>query len=213
MNANTSLTDPFYGIGYTADAIEYGIDAFQRSILFFDILRKRGNTYRSHLKAGQPPVLVFDYEMVLDGRTLERPVNYTIVRILDRRCDADERRSHTDDRRGRRAQKPDTSPERRDAAGHRRSQADERRGGLRHRRDMPGDPNKRPIVVIDPRAGHGPGIGGSKQDSEIGVALDYGHPVYFAPSGTTTSISATASAVTPSCFSAPTCSRVAAPIN
>ncbi|OQY53003.1 MAG: poly(3-hydroxyalkanoate) synthetase, partial [Desulfobacteraceae bacterium 4572_88] len=39
--------------------------------------------------------------------------------------------------------------------------------------------NKRPIVIIDPRAGHGPGIGGSKRDSEIGVALTAGHPVYF----------------------------------
>lgn len=179
MNSNTRLTDPFYGIGYTADAIEYGIDAFQRSILFLDILRKRGNTYIRHLKAGQPPVLIFDYEMVLDGRTLERSVNYAIVRILDRRCDADEQRTQTADRRGRRAQKPDPSPERRDAAGSRRSQAGDRRGGLRHRRDTPGDPYKRPIVVIDPRAGHGPGIGGSKQDSEIGVALDCGHPVYF----------------------------------
>jgi hypothetical protein len=34
-------------------------------------------------------------------------------------------------------------------------------------------------VIIDPRAGHGPGIGGSKLNSQIGVALDYGHPVYF----------------------------------
>jgi tellurite resistance protein len=34
-------------------------------------------------------------------------------------------------------------------------------------------------VIIDPRAGHGPGIGGSKRDSEIGMALDHGHPVYF----------------------------------
>ncbi|HSO20864.1 MAG TPA: DUF3141 domain-containing protein, partial [Desulfosarcina sp.] len=38
---------------------------------------------------------------------------------------------------------------------------------------------KRPIVVIDPRAGHGPGIGGSKLDSQIGVAIDAGPPVYF----------------------------------
>ena len=28
-----------------------------------------------------------------------------------------------------------------------------------------------PFVVVDPRAGHGPGIGGFKADSEIGVAL------------------------------------------
>jgi hypothetical protein len=32
---------------------------------------------------------------------------------------------------------------------------------------------------VDPRAGHGPGIAGSKADSEIGVALRAGHPCYF----------------------------------
>src|SRR5262249_4157189 len=37
----------------------------------------------------------------------------------------------------------------------------------------------RPFVVIDPRAGHGPGIGGFKADSEVGVALKAGHPCYF----------------------------------
>jgi hypothetical protein len=41
------------------------------------------------------------------------------------------------------------------------------------------DLNKRPFVVFDPRAGHGPGIGGMKHDSEIGVALAAGHPCYF----------------------------------
>lgn len=40
-------------------------------------------------------------------------------------------------------------------------------------------PGKRPFVVVDPRAGHGPGIGGFKPDSEIGVALKAGHPCYF----------------------------------
>ena len=38
---------------------------------------------------------------------------------------------------------------------------------------------KRPVIIIDPRAGHGPGIGGSKPDSEVGIALQVGHPVYF----------------------------------
>ena len=37
------------------------------------------------------------------------------------------------------------------------------------------DPLKRPFVVVDPRAGHGPGIGGFKADSEIGVAMRAGH--------------------------------------
>ena len=41
------------------------------------------------------------------------------------------------------------------------------------------DPTRRPFVVIDPRAGHGPGIGGFKADSEIGVAMKAGHPCYF----------------------------------
>ncbi len=41
------------------------------------------------------------------------------------------------------------------------------------------DAVKRPFVIVDPRAGHGPGIGGFKADSEIGVALKAGHPCYF----------------------------------
>ena len=41
------------------------------------------------------------------------------------------------------------------------------------------DPMKPPVVVVDPRAGHGPGIGGMKPESEIGVALRAGHAVYF----------------------------------
>jgi pimeloyl-ACP methyl ester carboxylesterase len=38
---------------------------------------------------------------------------------------------------------------------------------------------KRPFVIVDPRAGHGPGIGGFKADSEIGAAFKAGHPCYF----------------------------------
>jgi pimeloyl-ACP methyl ester carboxylesterase len=41
------------------------------------------------------------------------------------------------------------------------------------------DAQRRPYIVIDPRAGHGPGIGGFKADSQVGVALRAGHPVYF----------------------------------
>jgi pimeloyl-ACP methyl ester carboxylesterase len=39
--------------------------------------------------------------------------------------------------------------------------------------------SKRPFMIIDPRAGHGAGIGGFKPDSQVGVALRAGHPVYF----------------------------------
>ena len=41
------------------------------------------------------------------------------------------------------------------------------------------DEAKPPVVIVDPRAGHGPGIGGFKRDSEVGMAMHEGHPVYF----------------------------------
>ncbi|MEM9668711.1 MAG: DUF3141 domain-containing protein [Pseudomonadota bacterium] len=41
------------------------------------------------------------------------------------------------------------------------------------------DNAKRPYIIIDPRAGHGGGIGGFKPDSQVGIALSSGHPVYF----------------------------------
>ena len=111
-------------------AWEYWTDAAQRTVLFWDVMRKRGNMFVEHEEKGKPPVLVFEHEMVLDGRTFERPVNYFLVRIIP-------------------------------PAGTRV------------------DARKRPFVVVDPRAGHGPGIGGFKPESEIGVALRAGHPCYF----------------------------------
>jgi len=41
------------------------------------------------------------------------------------------------------------------------------------------DDAKPPVIVVDPRAGHGPGIGGFKRASEVGMAMAEGHPVYF----------------------------------
>ncbi len=111
-------------------AREYLRDAWQRSVLFLDVLRQRGNTYRERQQETAPHVLDFDAELVLDGRTLARPVNYALVRIA-----------------------PPAN--------------------------VPTDPAKRAFVVVDPRAGHGPGIGGMKAESEIGVALEDGHPCYF----------------------------------
>jgi pimeloyl-ACP methyl ester carboxylesterase len=108
----------------------YLVDAAQRSVLLWDVLRERGNQYLAHMAAQAPNVLHFAAELVLDGRTLARPVNYGLVRIVP----------------------PD---------------------------GIVVDPRKRPFVVVDPRAGHGPGIGGFKADSEIGVALRAGHPCYF----------------------------------
>ena len=68
--------------GPMAEVWGYWVDAGQRSVLFWDVLRKRGNQALEHMREGKPPVLIFDYEMVLDGRDFERPVNYSLVRIL-----------------------------------------------------------------------------------------------------------------------------------
>ncbi len=108
----------------------YSVDFAQRSVLFWDTLRQRGNHFLKTTREGLLPVLHFDYEMVLDGRSFARPVNYALVRIVP-------------------------------PAG------------------VTVDPARRPYVMIDPRAGHGPGIGGFKDDSQVGVALREGHPVYF----------------------------------
>jgi pimeloyl-ACP methyl ester carboxylesterase len=111
-------------------AWQYTIDAAQRMILFWDTLRERGNQFVAHAQRGLEPVLHFDYETVLDGRTFERPVNYAMLRI-----------------------KPQEG--------------------------VVIDDKKRPYLIIDPRAGHGSGIGGFKDDSQVGVAMRGGHPVYF----------------------------------
>ncbi len=112
----------------------YSIDAWQRSVLFWDVLRKRANIMLEHEEAGMPPVLTFQYEMLLDARRLERPANYALLRITT--------------------------------------------AGTEHA-DACVDDTKPPVIIMDPRAGHGPGIGGFKRESEIGIALHEGFPVYF----------------------------------
>ncbi|HSM74128.1 MAG TPA: DUF3141 domain-containing protein [Desulfobacterales bacterium] len=151
-------------LGWIQDAFPYGVDALQRTILFWDVMRRRGNNYLAHLRRGQPPVLVFEYEGVLSGTELERPVNYSLIRILDRRSP-----QHPDRRQ--QAAPPAAAVDRRDPGRDRRHKPLVAEKAPRA--------TSRPIVIIDPRAGHGPGIGGSKQDSQIGMALDAGHPVYF----------------------------------
>jgi len=127
---------------------EYMLDAFQRSVLYLEALNKRGNNYFKHIEEGKPPVLTFDYEIIEDGRMLDRPVNFSLTRISDRRTDPEQGRGKHEKRHN-------------PVELH------------------PYDPKKRPIIISDPRAGHGSGIGGSKRDSEIGMALNEGHPVYF----------------------------------
>lgn len=119
----TTALDPLAGYRYATDLVE-------RSVLFWDTLRQRGNAFVDQARQGLQPVLHFEHELVVDGRKLPRPVNYALVRLLP--------------------------PE-----------------------GVVIDVSKRPYVIIDPRAGHGPGIGGFKDDSQAGVALKAGHYVYF----------------------------------
>jgi len=116
--------------GLVASAVEYMVDAGQRSMLLMDIMRRRGDQYREHLAETAPNVLSYAAELIMDGRKLEQPVNYALVRIIPPK-------------------------------------------------GVEIDLKRRPFVVVDPRAGHGPGIGGFKADSEIGVAMKAGHPCYF----------------------------------
>ena len=111
------------------DINSYWLDFTQRSVLFWDTLRQRGNNWleREGRQAAAAGFRMGD----------------------DRGC-----------------------PQVR-AAGELRARADHPAGRVEI------DPDRRPFVIIDPRAGHGPGIGGFKQDSQVGVALKAGHPVYF----------------------------------
>ncbi|HET9025546.1 MAG TPA: DUF3141 domain-containing protein, partial [Burkholderiaceae bacterium] len=41
------------------DWVSYAVDTAQRSVLFLDTMRQRGNNYLQHVAAGQPPLLHF----------------------------------------------------------------------------------------------------------------------------------------------------------
>jgi hypothetical protein len=66
-------------IGRT-DAVDYTASIFSSDpMLFADTIRQRGNQYLDHLRQGQPPVLTFDYEVLLDGRKMDPPTNYYLA--------------------------------------------------------------------------------------------------------------------------------------
>ena len=75
------LTSPPRALDFARQAWAYGLDTFQRSILFLDVLRERGERYEEHQTKDAPHVLKFDFELVMDGRKLPRPVNYALIRI------------------------------------------------------------------------------------------------------------------------------------
>ena len=98
------------------DVWSYWLDAWQRGVLFLDVMQQRSKQYEEHAAKPAPNVLKFGAELVIDGRKLPRPVNYVLARIVPPQG------AKIDDK-------------------------------------------KRPFVIVDPRAGHGPGIGGFKADS------------------------------------------------
>ena len=93
---------------------EYVRDFWQRSVLFLDILRQRGNQREEMVAHAVASVLIYDSELVMRGDELPHPVNYSLLRIIP--------------------------PEGAEIDDH-----------------------NRPVFIIDPRAGQGPGIGGFKQ--------------------------------------------------
>lgn len=118
-----------------AALIDYQRDVWERTILFWDALRQRGDDALEHERLGLPPPLDFTSETILDARGFApRPTNYALLRITST-------------------------------------------GQLQSEECV--DPDKPPVIIIDPRAGHGPGIGGFRHESEVGMALAEGYPVYF----------------------------------
>src|SRR3954471_13706916 len=51
--------------GPARDAAAYAWDVAERTILFLDTLRQRAENMLAHERAGKPPLLDFDYEMLL----------------------------------------------------------------------------------------------------------------------------------------------------
>src|SRR5437763_14397348 len=62
-----------------ASGLEYLVDTGQRSVLFLDVMRARGLQYREHIAETAPHVLSYEVELIVDGRSLPRPVNYALV--------------------------------------------------------------------------------------------------------------------------------------
>lgn len=121
---------PEIDMAATGPFAHYMLDAYQRSVLFLDVLRQRGDEQKAITARPMATVLTFEHEILISGHSLKRPINYSLSRIIP----------------------------------------------------PPGqttDRTKRPVIVVDPRAGQGPGIGGFKTVSEIGDALSEGHEVYF----------------------------------
>lgn len=125
-----AMSDKQQNFDLSESFVTYLTDRAQRSWLTLDVLSQAANKTKEHHERGGLPFLIYDFEVILEGKNLSRPSNYCLLKIIP---PADKKVLN----------------------------------------------KKRPYIIIDPRAGHGPGIGGFKEDSQVGVALNDGHPVYF----------------------------------
>ena len=160
-------------LGWFGPAMDYIVDATQRSVLFWDVMRQRGNQYREHLAETVPHVLEYEIELVLSGRTLDRPVNYGLVRVVP-------------------------------PAG------------------VVMDAARRPFVVVDPRAGHGPGSAVSRltarsaSPSRLGTLVtssaSFRNPCPARPSKISRAPRQSSSKRSSHCIRMPTASRVSSAI-
>ena len=112
---------------------EYARDFWERSVLFLDILRERGNQREGMLAHQATSVLIYDSELVMRGDELPHPVNYSLLRVIP--------------------------PE-----------------------GVEIDDRKRPILVIDPRAGQEPGLAASSIRARSARRSRPGTPSTFANS-------------------------------
>src|ERR1700739_1018400 len=78
-SVGAAFASPF---GMFAPAMAFMIDTAQRNVLFLDVMRQRGNQYREHMAETAPHVLNYDVELIVDGRTLQRPVIYALARVV-----------------------------------------------------------------------------------------------------------------------------------
>jgi hypothetical protein len=66
----------------TKDWLEYVTDAYQRGVLFLDLLRRRGNEEEEITAQPMATVLHFDHEVLMSGRSFRRPINFALSRIV-----------------------------------------------------------------------------------------------------------------------------------
>ena len=120
---------PFDPLGLMDGFLEYTTDAQQRTVLYLDTLRQLSVDHADMHARPMATVLSLDYEIILSGEGLDRPINYSLAKVFPPKGDRL-------------------------------------------------DPERRPMVIADPRSGQGPGICGFSRHGEIGEAFAHGHPVY-----------------------------------